>query len=374
MKPWAVIGWLAVGSTAFGCPFCGVVEPSLAARRDAADVVAAGESAGLATTDAAGRTRQPFTPHAVIRGTPPTGGPVQARVPAAVEGSAVLFGRRADSGLEWEASVADETVIAHVAEAPPVTEPAADRLRWFLPRLDHPSATIADDAFAEFGTAPFEAVRDVADAFDADALIAHLANPAGDQRRRGFYGLALGLAAVASDDPARRERCHAALRAAVKEPADDRRAGFDGILGGVLVAEGPAGLVWLRDRGLFTADTRPGDARHALAAARFAWESLGDSLPRDDVAAAVARLLDNPAVAAECIVDLSRYRRWDDLSRVAALWHSRGRDDPLIRRAVAGYLVACPLPAARDRRTRLAADDPAGWQAAEAAARMGGEP
>lgn len=373
MRALAFVGWLAVASAAFGCPFCGVVEPSLAARRDAADAVASGAAAGPATTDATGRTRQPFAVHAAIRGPLPEGA-VQARVPAAVDGTAVLFGRRADSGLEWEACEADETVIAHVAGAPAVAEPAAARLRWFVPRLDHPSAAIATDAFAEFGVAPFEAVRDVADAFDAEALIAHVADAAGDQRRRGFYGLALGLAAASRDEPKRRGRCVAALRAAVEAPADDRRAGFDGMLGGVLVAEGRAGLAWLRDRGLFAADTRPGDARHALAAARFAWESLGDSLPRDDVAAAVAGLLDNPAVAAECIVDLARYRRWDDLAQVAALWHSLGRDDPLVRRAVAGYLLACPLAAARDRRTRLAADDPAGWQAAATAAGVGGGP
>jgi hypothetical protein len=79
-------------------------------------------------------------------------------------------------------------------------------------------------------------------------------------------------------------------------------------------------------------------------------------------------LLDNPAVAADAAVDLARYERWGEVDRVAALWKSLGRDDPLVRRAVAGYLEACPLPAARVHRETLAAADSEAWAAARAAA------
>jgi hypothetical protein len=56
------------------------------------------------------------------------------------------------------------------------------------------------------------------------------------------------------------------------------------------------------------------------------------------------------------------------VDRVAALWKSLGRDDPLVRRAVAGYLEACPLPAAASHRGRLVASDSEAWAAARAAA------
>ena len=154
----------------------------------------------------------------------------------------------------------------------------------------------------------------------------------------------------------------------------DGRAGFDGILAGLLVAQGGEGLENLRSRGLFAANTRPVDARHALAALRFAWESLADRLPRDLVATATADLLLNPAVAADCAIDLARYGRWNDVDRVAALWETLGRDDPLVRRAVAGYLAACPLDAARRQRERLAAASLETWPAAEAAAGLGDAP
>ncbi|MCE9631751.1 MAG: hypothetical protein K8S94_13685 [Planctomycetia bacterium] len=363
-----IAAWLGMAAT-FACPFCGVVGRSLAERRDTADMVAVGESAASAARDPDGLLVQRFTMAVVLRGAgDPAAGMLPARVPSAIEGTALLFGTRHDATVSWEAIAADEALIGHVAAAPAVEEPAASRLRWFASRLEHPNPAIAADAFTEFGLAPFAAVREAADALDPVRLAAWVREPNLDQSRRGFFGLALGIVADRTADAAVRRRCLDALHAAVVAPANDLRAGFDGILAGVLVAEGGAGLERLRSRGLFAADTRPGDARHALAALRFAWESLAERVPRQLVATATADLLVNPAVAADCAIDLARYGRWEDCDRVAMLWDSLGADDPLVRRAVAGYLAACPLTAARGHRDRLAATSPEQWRAALAAA------
>lgn len=364
---WTVAVVTEAGAVA-ACPFCGPVGRSLAERRDAANAVVVAQADGPVSRNAAGLLVQSFTILAPLRGdAPPQASVEAARVEAAIAGTSLLFGVADGERVRWEAIPADEAVIDHVAQAPAVEEPPERRLRWFAARLEHPSESIAADAFTEFGLASFESVRAVADAFDAARLRAWLDDEGIDQRRRGFYGLALGLTARKGDEP-RRAAAIGALRAAVDAPGSDLRAGYDGILAGLLVAEGAAAVDDLTGRGLFAATTRAGDARHALAALRFAWESLGDTIPRDSVAAATAGLLDNPAVAADVAIDLARYQRWDDLDRVAALWTSLGRDDPLVRRSVAGYLEACPLPAAARHRERLAAADPAAWQAARAAA------
>jgi hypothetical protein len=355
-------------AVAAACPFCGPVGRSLAERRDAALSVLIATAEQPAGRDADGLLAQPFAVLAAIRGdVPPEARVDAARVEASIAGTAVLFGGAAGDRRPWEAIPADEVVIDHVARAPAVEDPAERRLRWFAARLEHPHASIAADAFTEFGLAPFESVRAAADAFDAAKLRAWLADKGIDPRRRGFYGLALGLAARARGGTTRDDAI-AALRAVAAAPGSDLRAGYDGILAGLLVAEGATAVDEFADRGLLAATTRAGDARHALAALRFAWESLGDSIPHDSVAAATAGLLDNPAVAADVAIDLARYRRWNDLDRVAALWTSLGRDDPLVRRSVAGYLEACPLPAAAAHRTRLAEADPVAWEAARAAA------
>jgi hypothetical protein len=72
-------------------------------------------------------------------------------------------------------------------------------------------------------------------------------------------------------------------------------------------------------------------------------------------------------VAAAATVDLARWQHWASVADVAALWDRLGAEDPLIRRAVAGYLSACPLAAARRQAARIAAADPAAWAAALAA-------
>ena len=350
-----IVVWLLVATTAGACPFCGPVGRSLAARRDAADAVLIGSAAGATARAADGLLVQPLNPLTDLRGTTDVPADViECRVAEPITGTGILFGSRDEHGLRWEAIAADETLIAHVAAAPAMEDPTAPRLRWFAGRLEHANPAIAADAFTEFGLAPFEAVREIADTFDATRLRAWLTDDGIDRRRRGFYGLALGLASRSADE-ATREAATAALHAAVETPGDDLRAGYDGILAGVLVAEDQAGLRYLRDRGLVAATTRPGDARHALAALRFAWECLAETIPHD-------------RVAAEAIVDLARYRRWHELDQVAAMWASLGRDDPLVRRAVAGYLEACPLPEARPHRDRLAAADPAAWRAAREAA------
>lgn len=360
--------WLVVIRVATACPFCGPVGRSLAERRDAADAVLIGSAAGTAARGPDGLLVQPLAALAPLRGTMDLpSGALACRVAEPIAGTAILFGSRERAATSWEAIAADESLIAHVAAAPAVEDPAERRLRWFAPRLEHADPAIAADAFTEFGRAPFEAVREVADAFDPGQLAAWLGDERIDQRRRGFYGLALGLA-VGTAPATVRGPARAALQAAVEAPDDDLRSGYDGILAGVLVAEGEAGLDGLHARRLFTATTRPGDARHALAALRFAWEFLADSIPRDRIAEATAGLLDNPAVAADVTVDLARVRHWSDVDRVAALWQSLGRDDPLVRRAVAGFLEACPLPAAQRHRERLATTDPAAWDAARTAA------
>jgi len=366
-----MIGALGLhGGLVDACPFCGVVGDSLAMRRDAADIAAVGEARGEAAAGPDGFLAQPFRIDQVLRGTMPAGTTAAtARVDGPVSGTALLFGSASPGGVGWSAFAADETLLGYAVAAPATSLPAAERLRWFTRWLEHPEPAIAADAFMEFGLAPFETVRSVADAFDADSLAAWIVEPGIDARRRGFYGLATGIVAAHSADGATQGRLREALEAAIDTPADDFRAGFDGLLGGLLVADGVAGLEALDRRGLFAPTARPLDQRHLLAALRFAWESLGDTIPRDRVATATARLLASPAVAADAAVDLARYNAWTHVDDVAGLWATLGRDDPLVRRAVAGYLAACPLPVAKKHLEHLRTADPRRLDAALEAAR-----
>ncbi len=365
--------WLASGmliatcGVASACPFCGVVGESLAMRRDAADVVAIGTAQGAAAPGPDGFLLQRFTIAQVLRGDAPAD--ARARVDGPVIGTALVFGTSAKNEKRWLAVAANEALLGYAVAAPATALPASDRLRWFAARLEHPEPAIAIDAFSEFGLAPFAAVRAAADAFDPGSLATWVIEPGIDARRRGFYGLAAGIVAADSGDAVVRRQLRAALHAAIAAPADDFRAGYDGLLAGLLVAEGTAALDAFVKTGLFDRSARPVDQRHLLAALRFAWESLGDELPRERVAEATARLLASPVVAADAAIDCARYGFWGSVDEVAKLWETLGPDDPLVRRAVAGYLTACPLPAARAHLERLRAADAERLDAALEAAR-----
>ena len=354
------------------CPFCGAVGQPLASRRDAAAAVAVGEADGQARLQADGLMTQPFVLRQWLTGTLPLPEtPLAARVTAPVQGTAAVFLSRRDAGDDRRAATAlqaDETRLGYLAAAPGVDEPAASRLRWFARWLEHPDPVVAADAFAEFGQASFEAVREAADALPAAKLRAWAADPGVDQQRRGFYGLALGL--VAAADSAEREACRQLLVDLIEQPADDFRAGFDGVLAGLLVADGEAGLAAVRARGLLEPSARPVEKRQMLAVLRFAWESLSEEIPRDRTAAATAELLRSPVTAAEATVDLARYRWWDAVDEVAALWTELGDDDPLVRRAVAGYLIACPSPEAKRHAAELRRLDPDRFEQAVQASRL----
>lgn len=366
------VGCCLWATPAAACPFCDVVGRSLAQRRDAATAVAVAEVAGRAAAGDDGLLEQPWRVDQMIRGRPDlVGSVVTARVKSPAEGTGVLFGDGdADAPAGWTAVAADEAVLGYIVAAPAWDGPPAERLAWFARRLEHPDRVIADDAFTEFGLAPFAAVRAAAGAFDATQLMAWVAELGIDQRRRGFYGLALGLVAAETRDAAIRGAAIDTLHTAIETPADDFRAGFDGLMGGVLVAEGQAGLEYLEGLGIAGPAGRPVDQRHLLAALRFAWEFLGESIPRERIRVATARLLVAPAVAADAVIDLARQQAWGVADDVAALWDALGDDDPLVRRAVAGYLSACPRPEAKQLLEGIRGRDPERLKAALEAAQL----
>ena len=311
----ASLAALASLSAVAACPFCDVVGRSLVQRRDAAVVVAVGEAGGEAREDE-GIVSQPLVVRGVISGMGiAVADTVIARVAGPVEGPAVVFG---DATGRFEAVAADESLLGYVATAPPAEAPAAGRLAWFARRLEHPDTAIAE--------------------------------------------------ARSSGDAAKADACTRALEQALLIPGTDLRAGYDGLLGGLFVARGEAALDWLGEHGLLAADTRAGDARHTLAALRFAWQYLATTVPRAKIAEAAARLVANPAVAADAVVDLARWQHWESVDCVTALWDRLGSNDPLIRRAVAGYLTACPLEPAGREAARLQAAEPERWAAAVGAA------
>jgi len=345
---------------AAACPFCTAVSPSISQRREEATVAALGEVTEINAEQLGLKL------HKVLSGADKLPNQESVMIPlAGATGVAdlktgrlalALGTRRAtDQGFDWELVPLDEVSYGYVARAPARRLPPGERLAYFARFLEHANPLLAEDAYLEFGAASYDEVAQVADQLPMAKLRRWVADPRVPEARKGFYGLALGLAKGDADRAANT----AALERWIATPADDFRAGFDGALGGYLVLTGSAGLKKIEERYLHNPDAQPGDVRHALTALRFFHEFGRGAIPLADLNRAMRGLLARPEFAATAIVDLARWNDWDALDQIVALFDRRGYPDPATPRAVVGYLLACPEPQAAAALAKLRERDPA---------------
>jgi hypothetical protein len=359
----AAIALVAAARPLAACPFCTELKPSLCQWRDSAAVAALAE---VLADSPEKRTRLRL--HRVLKGAERLG--TQDSLEIALDVAArpgallLIFGSGAadvpPAKLNWHAVAVDETSYGYFGRAPSLKTPIVERLRYFAPFLEHADPLIAQDAYLEFGHARFDEVARVADRLPMARMRLWLADPRVPQDRKGFYGLAVGLGVT----PDERSAGADFLRRLIVAPDDDFRAGFDGILGGYLLLSGVPGLEMIESRYLANARAADGDVRHALTALRF-YHEYGREIPVERLRGALGHLLNRPEFAEAAITDLARWNDWGSLERVAGLYAKSGYDQPATRRAVVGYLLACPAAKAAQELARLRERDPAGVAAAE---------
>ncbi len=367
----------ALVGVAAACPFCGVVQPTLAQRRDDAVLVALAEAADNAGKSGGGR----FTFHKVFKSPPGFGEGKALELPMGLPGAkersvlkpgklVILFAegdpKEPPSDWTWTIEPADETRADYFARSPELQKPSAERLAFFVKYLEHPDAWIAEDAFAEFGHAPYDEVAQVTDRFDMVKVREWFSDTAGREKRQGFYALVLGMAKREED----RRLNLRLLEARIADERSDFRAGFDGVLAGYLLLKGKPGLERVASRYVVNKDAAHGDERHAMQALRF-YHEYGPKELREPIAEAVSALIDRPAFAAAAITDLSRWEHWAVAERVAPLYSHKDFDDGPTRRAVVGYLLACPREEAKLAIDQFRATDPTGM--AEIEKRLAGK-
>src|SRR5262249_51790890 len=148
-------------------------------------------------------------------------------------------------------------------------------------------------------------------------------------------------------------------RGRIRANESDFRAGFDGVLAGYMLLAGRPALALIESRYLSDAKAADGDVRSTLKALRF-YHEFGHDIPADRIATAEEHVLARPEFAAEAITDLARWQDWRVVERIAALYERKEYSGPFIRRAIVGYLKACPEPAAVTALEHLRERDPTG--------------
>jgi hypothetical protein len=345
------------------CPFCLAIEPTLAQRRESAAAVAVGEAAAARE----GAKSQSFQLHTVLRGPADLNKskPIDVASSRLKAGSfAILFAEgdepQGRDRWEWTAAMANEALLGYFAAAPDLRAPPAKRLAYFVPYLEHAEADIARDAYLEFAHAPYEDVVQVADRFDFAKVRRWLESANVHGERKGFYGLVLGLAKSDKDRAANEKLL---LERLTRDEAEFR-SGFDGMIAGYLLLTGEKGLKFVEQRFFADGKARHGDVRHATSALRFYYE-YGSKKLRDEVAGTMARLIDRPEFAAAAVTDLARWEYWQVLEQVAGLFERKQFSDGPTRRAVVGYLKACPKAEAAEALAQMRLRNPEEVAAAE---------
>lgn len=342
------------GAPLLACPFCTTLRPTLAQQRDRAGAAILGEVASVEGPTWKVRVHRSlkegdrFPQKALIEAQPTDDGGVAVRPGTLV----LMLGSRQPgkdaSEYSWIAIRMNEASYAYVARLPSRKTSVAERLRYFMGYLEHADPLIAEDAYLEFGHAPFDEVAGLADRLPVDRLREWLTDDTTPPERKGLYGLLLGLAADAQGRP----EVGADFWRMITAASSDFRSGFDGVLGGYLWLEKETGLARLERRYLDDGQVATGDLRHFMTALRV-YHDNGRAIPNADLSRVYRRLLQRPALAATAATDLRRWQDWQALDQVASLFGRPAYDDPAIERAVIAYLLACPSPAAERQVVRL---------------------
>ncbi len=348
------------------CPFCEAQQPSLAQRRTAAAIFALSDVLQVEGKQAVFRLQKIYQGAGTRLGPTTLAAGCEVTLPAPAEARQgdlyLLIGNQgsADASndnkatLEWSFDRLDESAFAYVARAPAANAPASERLKYFARHLESPSTFVAADAYLEFAHAPLADVSAAMVEFPSEKLRGWLVDPQVPDRRKGLYGLLLGLLARQPG----RDDDQQFLRGLVERPRDDFRAGYDGILGGYLWAAGEPGLVLIERKLLADPKAADGDVRHAVSALRFYWEH-GRQIPAEKLRAAMRQLLAKPEFARAAIIDLARWKDWDALGTIAGLYQNPAYADVGTKRAIIGFLLTCPEPAATVELAKLRKLDPA---------------
>jgi len=349
-------GVWAWASLAVACPFCSAVKSTFAQQRETAVAVVLGE-----------KNADGFRVHRVWPNDKlPTDKPLKAdvKLPAAATDMFLLLAQgdahAQPKDWEWSAVPVDEVTMAYYVRAPDLRAKPADRLAYFAKFLENADPGIAEDAYAEFGHAPFSDVSAAAAALPQAKLRAWVADPGIQQTRQGFYGMALGLAQTDAD----RTENTKLLRQLIAADKSDFRAGFDGQIAGLLLLEGEEGLKYITQRILANPQAAIGNLKHAQTALRF-YHEFGTNIRPEKITAATRLLLDRPVTAAAAIIDLARWRDWESAKHITTLWSRTKAEETDIRLAIVGFLHACPETQAAKLLAELRQAEPSGVATAE---------
>ncbi|WP_417392915.1 hypothetical protein [Gimesia sp.] len=323
------------------CPFCPGPSTTLSEQLSQADVALLGQwsSAMAGTFEKTGQTSFQISEvlHQPLKSNLKAGEQITlSRHYDGKPGELFLLTGSRGISLHWNEPVAVTTAsIEYVKRAPSQEMETSHRLRYFLKHLEHPDQIIANDAFAEFANAPFEAVTPLAEELPREKLRSWLENENTPVPRLGLYGLLLGLCGQESDIQF--------MEAKIRVPAREIRMGIGGLMSGYLLLTGSAGLDKI-DESKFKDKTAAFSETFAgMQALSFMWTFGADQIEKRRLNRSMRLLLERPELADLVIANLARWEDWTVMDRLAELYAAEDYDVRSIKKAIIRYFLRASL-------------------------------
>ena len=247
----------------------------------------------------------------------------------------LLTGARGIS-LHWNEPVTVTSASIHyLKQAPSQKKETSLRLRYFLNYLEHPDQIIANDAFAEFANAPFEAITPLAKDLPREKLRSWLENENTPVPRLGLYGLLLGLCGQESDIQF--------MEAKIQLPAQEIRMGIGGLMSGYLLLTGSGGLDKIDQTKFRNKTAAFSETFAAMQALSFIWTFGEEKIEKRRLNQSMRLLLERPELADLVIANLARWEDWTVMDRLAELYAAKDYDVRSIKKAIIRYFLVASL-------------------------------
>jgi hypothetical protein len=256
--------------------------------------------------------------------------------------------------IEWGSPIeVTETSYNYIKQAPTKEASAKERLTYFVRFLEYSDRLVADDAYAEFASAPYEDVASIVDKFPREKLREWIVDEKTPVNRMGLFGLMLGLCGGPDDAQLMEQK--------ILEPSEGFRIGIDGIMTGYVLITGEPGLALLEKEKLTDKTESFSEQMACAQMLRFLWTYGKDRFSPDRLRAAMRKLIDNPKIADLAVTDLSRWEDWESMPRLIELYGQPGYDPPHVRRKFIHFMWAAmdsvPKDAAKKPDYAVKAED-----------------
>jgi hypothetical protein len=359
-------------ASSFACPFCSVESQTLSEEIKGADAVVLAKLVKEAPATA--NPSDPNSGMATFKIVEPLKG--RESLGKTDEISVVFFGDAdrdktymvtglGKGKIDWTTPLPlTTTAVDYVKKLRSIAPAGPERLVFFQDYLENADPLLAQDAYDEFGRAPYSELHELKPKMQHDRIVKWVADPEVNPSRRRLYLTMLGVCGSKADVPLLEGMIVSDFDAmkpalvqlvdsgiamggpigmpvlveAVQQDERRKKLGLDALVACYLILRGPEGMDLVENRFLKNPHAEYTHVYSTIMALRFHGDENTGVVPRERLLGAMRLLLDNPDFADQVVLDLSRWEDWSVLERLVDMF-KKSDSKGYIRQPVVSYLT-----------------------------------